>query len=304
MDAQERISSLFISSSNGIIRGKEVEHTEAIKRFKLTGSVSIRRGGGGTGSAYGYSGDYPGKRRGAETSSANGKRRAGAALEQTNPLDVWAMDEDETIYETEVQKNNTRNLPKRSRLYQGIIDSKLLPPGEIDYNRLPDIFIIIIMPFDLFGKGRYRYTFYNQCEEVPGLPMGDGAVHIFLNTRGNVKDESVSQELIDLLHYFECSRPEVAEKSESERIHHLQTRVETIRASEETGVRFMNAWEERILDRQEGFAEGKQAGLEEGLEEGKAIQTREIARKLKGESFPKEKIAELTGLSLEEIEKI
>lgn len=219
-------------------------------------------------------------------------------------LDVWAMDEDETIYETEVQKNNTRNLPKRSRLYQGVIDSKLLPPGEIDYNRLPDIFIIIIMPFDLFGKGRYRYTFYNQCEEAPGLPMGDGAVRIFLNTRGNVKDESVSQELIDLLHYFECSRPEVAEKSESERIHRLQTRVETIRASEETGVRFMNAWEERILDRQEGFEEGKQIGLEEGLEEGKAIQTREFARKLKEESFPLEKIAELTELSLEEIKKI
>ena len=35
------------------------------------------------------------------------------------------------IYEVEAQKENTHNLPKRSRLYQGIIDSKLLPPGGI-----------------------------------------------------------------------------------------------------------------------------------------------------------------------------
>ena len=41
-------------------------------------------------------------------------------------LDVYAMDEDDVIYEVEAQKENTHNLPKRSRLYQGIIDSKLL----------------------------------------------------------------------------------------------------------------------------------------------------------------------------------
>jgi hypothetical protein len=41
------------------------------------------------------------------------------------------MDEDDVIYEVEAQKENTHNLPKRSRLYQGIIDSKLLLPGGI-----------------------------------------------------------------------------------------------------------------------------------------------------------------------------
>ena len=46
-------------------------------------------------------------------------------------LDVYAMDEDDVIYEVEAQKENTHNLLKRSRLYQGIIDSKLLPPGGI-----------------------------------------------------------------------------------------------------------------------------------------------------------------------------
>ena len=66
-------------------------------------------------------------------------------------LDVYAIDEDDVIYEVEAQKENTHNLPKRSRLYQGIIDSKLLPPGVVDFNLLNEVLIVLIMPFDLFG---------------------------------------------------------------------------------------------------------------------------------------------------------
>ncbi len=39
-------------------------------------------------------------------------------------LDVMAMDEEGNLYDTEVQKEDTGNLPKRSRLYQGMIDTK------------------------------------------------------------------------------------------------------------------------------------------------------------------------------------
>lgn len=41
-------------------------------------------------------------------------------------LDVYAMDEDDVIYEVEAQKENTHNLLKRSRLYQGIIACHLM----------------------------------------------------------------------------------------------------------------------------------------------------------------------------------
>ena len=81
-------------------------------------------------------------------------------------LDVYTVDEDDVVYDTEPQKTNTKNLPKRSRLYQGMIDSRLLPPGCIDFNLLNPVVIIMIMPFDLFGYELYRYTFKMQCEEV------------------------------------------------------------------------------------------------------------------------------------------
>ena len=83
-----------------------------------------------------------------------------------------------------------------------MIDSKLLQPGEVDFNTLNDIYIIIISPFDLFGLKRYRYTFRMKCDEENELRLEDGAVRIFLNTRGENYEE-VNPELTELLRYME-----------------------------------------------------------------------------------------------------
>ena len=166
-------------------------------------------------------------------------------------LDVYAIDEDDVIYEVEAQKENTHNLPKRSRLYQGIIDSKLLPPGVTDFNLLNEVLIVLITPFDLFGYGLYRYTFQMRCEEVPELKLDDGATRIFLNTRGK-HPELVSPELIELLKYMEHSTDEVSKACKSERIQKMHRRICQVKASEKTEVKYMQSWEEKILLKQEG----------------------------------------------------
>ena len=177
-------------------------------------------------------------------------------------LDVYAIDEDDVmIYEVEAQKENTHNLPKRSRLYQGIIDSKLLPPGVVDFNLLNEVLIVLIMPFDLFGYGLYRYTFQMRCEEVPELKLDDGATRIFLNTRG-IHPELVSPELIELLKYMERSTDEVSRACGSKRIQEMHRRICQIKASEKTEVKYMQSWEEKILIKQEGIAEGERIALE------------------------------------------
>ena len=56
-------------------------------------------------------------------------------------LDVWAKDVDDAVYDTEVQKRDTKDLPKRSRLYNSMIDSNLLPPGTLSYIPLNDVYI-------------------------------------------------------------------------------------------------------------------------------------------------------------------
>lgn len=124
-----------------------------------------------------------------------------------------------------------------------------MPPGVVDFNLLNEVLIVMITPFDLFGYGLYRYTFQMRCEEVPELKLDDGATRIFLNTRGK-HPELVSQELIELLKYMEHSTDEVSEQCKSERIQKMHRRVCRIKASEKTEVKYMQAWEEKLLERQ------------------------------------------------------
>ena len=206
-------------------------------------------------------------------------------------LDVWAKDIDENVYDAEVQKKDTKDLPKRSRLYNGVIDSKLMKSGNKTYNELNDVFIIIIAPFDLFGKGLYKYTFEMMCEEYPGIKLEDGATRIFLNTRG-ADPTGVSDELIELLKYFETTVSKTERAASSERIRKLQDKIDEIKSNEEIGERYMNLWEEIELERQEAYEEGQKE---------KSFDT---ALKMKEDNMPVETIAKYTGLSKEEIEKL
>ena len=214
-------------------------------------------------------------------------------------LDVWAMDEEERIYNTEVQREDTGNLPKRSRFYQALIDSNLLKPGEVGFQRLNPVYIILICPFDLFGYGLYRYTFQMQCKEVPGLSLQDDAIRIFLNTRGQ-HTEGVSQELIELLRYMEHTTEEVSASCTSERIHNIQKRIHAIKSSEKIGVKYMQAWEEKILEQEKAREEGHASGLREGLIQ----KLKELVEKKVQKGYSAEEIAEMLEEDIETIQKI
>ena len=175
------------------------------------------------------------------------------------------MDEEEVIYDAEPQKTNTKNFPKRSRLYQGLIDSNLLPPGSVDFNALNTVVIILITPFDIFGHELYKYTFHMKCEEVPELQLDDGATRIFLNTHGK-HPELVSEELIELLKYIELSTDETAEHCNSEKVQELHRKICQLKANKQMEAKFMQAWEEKVLERQEAYEEGKQVGEERGTD--------------------------------------
>ena len=107
-------------------------------------------------------------------------------------------DEKEVVYDIEMQVSDTKELPKRSRYYQGMMDLQLIDKGQY-YDELNQSYIIFICPFDAFGKGRHIYTFENICKEDSRVLMGDGTVKIFLNAKGTLDD--VSKELQAFLDY-------------------------------------------------------------------------------------------------------
>ena len=186
-------------------------------------------------------------------------------------LDVWAEDETDAVYNVEAQKENTKNLPHRSRFYQALIDSKLLDPGEVDFSNMKDCYSIIIAPFDLFGRGLYQYTFQITCAET-GQPLEDGATRIFLNTHGK-NSEDISPELKELLYYMEHTTEEIS--CSTSRLQEIKNHVNIVKSSEEIGVKYMQEWEEKILEKRKARAEG----LAEGRAEGETFRLIQLIKK-------------------------
>ena len=113
-------------------------------------------------------------------------------------LDVYVNDGKGTVYDIEMQAVTSKYLPRRSRYYQSMIDLQLVDKGQ-DYDTLNNSYIIFICMSDLFGKGRYLYTFENVCKEDSEVMLNDGAKKVFLNADG--KNGEVREELKVFLDY-------------------------------------------------------------------------------------------------------
>ncbi len=171
-------------------------------------------------------------------------------------LDVYVKDDKNTVYNIEMQATDTRELPKRSRYYQGMIDLQLLDRGDISYTKLNQSYIIFICPFDLYQKGRHRYTFENICREDRGLSMGDGAVKIFLNAEGVLDD--VSRELRAFLDYV------AGRKTEDSYVKKLEEAVKKAKRNREWRHEYMTLEMRDRLNIEKGIEQGISQGIEQG----------------------------------------
>ncbi|MEI3516231.1 MAG: hypothetical protein V8R50_02520 [Clostridia bacterium] len=123
------------------------------------------------------------------------------------------------------------------------------------------------------------------------MKLHDGATRIFLNTHGT-DEEGVSEELIQLLRYFEQTTEENAAGSHSQKIEKLQKRVEEIKKNEEVGIRYMNAFEEKMWERREGEMIGEKRGRQE------------IARRMVEMNMALDIISKATGLTEQELKAL
>ena len=92
---------------------------------------------------------------------------------------------------------------------------------------------------------------------------------------------------------------EQSRECKSKRIQEMHRRVCQIKASEKAEVKYMQTWEEKILIKQEGIAEGRLEGRLEGKLEEKQELTRKLANK-----FSIEQIAEMLEIDIFEVENI
>lgn len=201
-------------------------------------------------------------------------------------LDAWAKSRDNRQFNMEMQ-NRTKDddIPKRSRYYQGMLDTPILKSGkETKYRELPSTVIIFITQEDIFKKDLAKYTFTEQCEEFPGFHLGDGTTKIFLN----MTSKNGSKELVSLLQYMketDLNNPEILVKDK--RILELDKIVTEVKESEEWEAVEMNIFEI-------GIERGKQEIIKEKIQKklakGKTVS--EIAEALEEEEIVIESLIE------------
>ena len=191
----------------------------------------------------------------------------------------------------EMQTDNDSKIDKRARYYHANMDLDFLEQGQ-SYENLKPSYVIFICTFDRFKRDEPVY-FFRSWDVEKGLPLDDLSYTIVLNTK--CSSEKVPEALKPFYEYL--NDPKKNQASELTRM--IDERVRKFNSSE-WRQKYMTF--EYILNEQK--RESEAIGFEKGRSEGAAQKQREIAKNLKQAGIPIEVIAENTGLSCEEIEKL
>lgn len=165
-------------------------------------------------------------------------------------LDIYVEDRKGTVYNIEMQVAAKRNLPKRSRYYQGMIDLNSIERGA-RYNSLKKSYVIFICMFDPFEKNLPIYTFSNHCKEMPDLELGDRTTKVFVNPYGDTKELTE-----EIKAFFEYLKEELTQTDFTKK---LYEEVEKARENKEWRREYM-AW---ISELEESKEEAREEGREQ-----------------------------------------
>ena len=174
-------------------------------------------------------------------------------------LDVYVDDENGTIYNIEMQTKVKKELPKRSRYYQGMIDMNLIERGA-KYKELKLSFVIFICLQDPFGYHLPVYRFENICVQNRDILLKDEAIKVFINADGNLT--GLPEDLAAFLKYLK------GVMVENELVQMIDNEVEKAKRHEGWEVEYMTSYLRDMDIREEGIEIGMERGLEQGLEQG------------------------------------
>lgn len=207
-------------------------------------------------------------------------------LSKSVRLDVL-FEGDDMWYDIEMQTVEDSCLPLRGRYYGSAMDIDEIRQGT-PYSKLKHSYVIFICTFDHYKLDQAVYTFENfDCKN--NLSYGDNSFKIVVNTKSSKKN--TPPELIPFFDYI--NDMEVPEDDAF--IQALHAQVEGFNTSEWRR-RLMTLEEKMRLEREKAFAEGEARG--------KTAAITETAKNMKAKGFDSKDIADITGLSTEEIAKL
>ncbi|MBR0400684.1 MAG: Rpn family recombination-promoting nuclease/putative transposase [Mogibacterium sp.] len=120
-------------------------------------------------------------------------------------FDVYLKDEAGTVIDLEMQVSRKPELPRRSRYYQSINDIDHLGAG-MEYEQLPESYVIFICLFDPFNKNLPRYEFRELCTDDTTIALDDGTYKVFINA--DYKQDDIPIEMRALFDYLCGKEPD------------------------------------------------------------------------------------------------
>ena len=183
----------------------------------------------------------------------------------------------------EMQTSDGSELDKRARYYHANIDLDFLEQGH-PYENLKPSYVIFICTFDHFNMDEPVY-FFRSWDVEKSLPLKDLSYTIMLNTK--CSPEKVPEALKPFYDYL--NDPKKNQASELTRM--IDERVRKFNSDE---------WRKKYMTFEYILNEQKR----ESFAEGAAQKQREIAKSMKAKKIPIADIAEITGLSAEEVEEL
>ena len=200
-------------------------------------------------------------------------------------LDVYAKDADGLkIYNIEMQASDTKELPERSRYYQGVIDVDLLKSGE-QYKNLKTSFVIFICVDDIFGNGLPKYTFENLCAEDTKIKLNDRAYKYFFISKNCAK-------LLD-----ERQKAFLRMVTENKASDDFTDRIKELVADAKRNMQ----WRKQYMEWEREKTYIREDAIEEGREQGMQQKAVEDARNALAMNLTAEQTAQITGLPLEQV---
>jgi predicted transposase/invertase (TIGR01784 family) len=230
-------------------------------------------------------------------------------------LDVKIHTKTGTVIDVEIQVEPDTPLKKRILFYQAKMLTEQIGEGN-DYDVIKPVISIIITDFDLIessGSYYHRFRFYDAKNNVEFSNVQE------INTLELTKLPKTSDET-DLFDWMKL----IGAKSEEE--YDMLAEKKPIFKKVVAVVKKFSADEEARLEyekhemwrmdyaatmrnatrkgMEKGLAEGLEKGMEKGVEKGESKNKIETARKMKSKGYSFTEIADITGLTEEEIEKI
>ena len=187
-------------------------------------------------------------------------------------LDVYAVDDQNQLYNLEIQRSNSGAIPERARYHASAIDVSNLRTTQ-NFKEIPSIFLFFITEHDIFGAGKPVYRIVRINERTKEI-FDDRQYILYINASYQGDDT-----LGMLMHDFLCADPDemklpfMAEKCRS-----LKSSSKEVPEM----CRVMDKLREESIEigREQGREEGIEQGIEKGIQKGRETTTVDCIKKI------------------------